>query len=259
MDTRHSRSGTFARSIESEYFRHSVRSGAALDNENLAVEIRTAGGRSQLPYQRSMNARVLLVLYLVLAFPQASQAAERVKGVSLFTEPLTIEAVPGRLLHTLAVIPQPNVGSPVYALTGKIRYSDVEGDAYLQMNNDFGETGVFHTMAIAESGPMGRISGSSHWRAFVLPFYANRGELSGDGDLVPDELTLLLHLPAAGTVTIRDVKLYRYAADEDPLASVPQGFDFPNPQVRLALNVLIAVLFIAALFLFVFRRKGKSD
>ena len=179
--------------------------------------------------------------------------------MSLFTEPLTIEAVPGKQVHNLAVIPQPNIGSPVYALTGKIRYSDVEGDAYLQMNNDFGETGVFHTMAIEEAGPLGKISGSSHWRAFVLPFFANRGELSGDGDLVPDELTLLLHLPQSGTVTIRDVKLYRYAADEDPLASVPQGFDFPNPQVRLALNVLIIGLFVVALVIFLIRRKSRPD
>ena len=85
-----------------------------------------------------------------------------------------------------------------------VRYEGVEGDAYLQMNNDFGDKGVFFTKSLEPSGPMGKIAGSSHWRPFVLPFYANQGDRAGAGLLVPGKLTLELYLPAKGTVTIRE-------------------------------------------------------
>jgi len=197
-----------------------------------------------------------LALFSSLLLSPVLQAAEQVKGVSFFTEPLTLEAVPGKQRHLLAVLPQPKISSPVFALKGMIRYEDVEGDAYLQMNNDFGDAGVFFTKSLAPSGPMGKISGSSHWRPFVLPFHANQGDRAGVGPPVPDELTLELHLPAAGTVTIRDVRLYQYAGDEDPLASVREEFSFPDPQIRSALNILIVLLFVAALVIFLSRRRS---
>jgi hypothetical protein len=180
--------------------------------------------------------------------------------MSFLTEPLTIEAVPGKQRHLLVVLPQPGINSPVYALKGLVRYEDVEGDAYLQMNNDFGDTGVFFTKSMAPSGPLGMISGSSDWRPFVLPFDANQGDQASAGPLVPDELTLVLHLPAAGTVAIRDVKLYQYASDEDPLASVRLEFSLPNRQVRSAMNILIVLLFVVALVILIFRgRGGRSE
>jgi hypothetical protein len=204
-------------------------------------------------------AQCVLTLFSTLLLSPALQAEEQVKGMSFFTEPLTIEAVPGKQRHLLVVLPQPGISSPVYALKGMVRYEDVEGDAYLQMNNDFGVTGVFFTKSMAPSGPLGKISGSSDWRPFVLPFDATQGDQAGVGPLAPDELTLVLHLPAAGTVAIRDVKLYQYAGDEDPLASVRQGFSFPDPQIRSALNVFIVLLFGVALVILIARsRSGRS-
>ena len=203
--------------------------------------------------------RFAAALVVVLLLSPAVHAAEQVKGFSYFSEPLKVQAVSGKQRHQLAVIPQPRISSPVYALRGKIRYEGVEGDAYLQLNNDFGDSGVFFTKGLAESGPLGKISGNSPWRNFVLPFFANQGELAGDAPMVPNELTLELYLPAAGTVTIRDVRLYQYAANEDPLAAVSERFDFPNPQIRSALNWLIVLLFVVALGIFVFRRKAKSE
>ena len=199
------------------------------------------------------------VLIAATLLTPAVHAASQIKGVALFAEPLTIEAVAGKQRHRLAILPQPRISSPVYALRGKIRYEGVEGDAYLQLNSNFGDTGIFFTKGLAESGPLGKISGSSPWRNFVLPFFANQGELAGDAPIVPDELTLELYLPAAGSVTIRDVRLYQYAAGEDPLATVSEGFDFPNPQIRSALNWLIVLLFVVALGILVLRSKGKTE
>ena len=201
-------------------------------------------------------AQCVLTLFSTLLLSPALQAEEQVKGMSFFTEPLTIEAVPGKQRHLLVVLPQPGISSPVYALKGMVRYEDVEGDAYLQMNNDFGVTGVFFTKSMAPSGPLGKISGSSDWRPFVLPFDATQGDQAGVGPLAPDELTLVLHLPAAGTVAIRDVKLYQYAGDEDPLASVREELSFPDPQIRSALNIFIVLLFVVALVIVLSRRRS---
>jgi len=206
--------------------------------------------------KHALVARCALALFSTLLLSPVLQAAEQVRGVSFFAEPLTLEALPGKQRHLLAVLPQPKISSPIYALKGMIRYDGVEGDAYLQMNNDFGDKGVFFTKGLAPSGPMGKISGSSHWRPFVLPFYANQGDQAGAGTLVPDELALELHLPAAGTVTIRDVGLYQYAGDEDPLASVREELSFPDPQIRSALNILIVLLFVVALVIVLSRRRS---
>jgi hypothetical protein len=210
-------------------------------------------------FKHELAARCFLALFSSLLFLSAVQAAEQIKGVSFFAEPLTLEAIPDKQRHLLAVIPQPRISSPVYALKGRIRYDSVEGDAYLQLNNNFGDKGVFFTKGLEPSGPMGKISGSSNWRPFILPFYANQGDQAGATPMVPGKLTLELYLPATGTVTIRDVRLYQYADNEDPLASVPQGFDFPNPQVRSALNILIGLLFVVALIILISRsRRGSS-
>ena len=209
--------------------------------------------------EQKVVAQCVLALFSTLLLSPALHAEEQVRGMSFLSEPLTIEAVPGEQQHLLLVVPQPGISSPVYALKGMLRYEDVEGDAYLQMNNDFGDTGVFFTKSMAPSGPLGKISGSSDWRPFVLPFYTSQGDQASASPLAPDELTLVLHLPAAGTVAIRDVKLYQYADDEDPLASVGQEFSLPNPQVRSALNIFIVLLFVAALVIFIVARKGKRS
>jgi len=57
------------------------------------------------------------------------------------------------------------------------------------------------------------ITGDSDWREFVMPFNGDDGRKS----LLPERLTLSLILPGQGTVYIRDVSLYQYAPDENPL------------------------------------------
>jgi len=201
-------------------------------------------------------SRCWLALLLSLLISPLLHAEEPVRAMAFYEDPLVLHAVTGKQRHLLVVLPQPGISSPVYALKGMVRHEDVEGDAYLQMNNDFGDIGVFFSKGLAASGPMGKISGSSEWRPFILPFYANQGDQAAGETLAPVEVTLALHLPGAGTVAIRDVKLYQYAGDEDPLSSARQGFSMPNPLVRSALNTLIILLIAAALVLLIVRSKG---
>ena len=207
--------------------------------------------------KRKALAECCLALISALLLSPAVDAEEPVRAMEFFRVPLTLHATPGKQRHLVVVLPQPGISSPVYALKGMIRYDEVEGDAYLQMNNDFGEKGVYFTKSLGASGPLGKISGSSEWRPFVLPFYANQGDQGAGAPLIPGEVTLALHLPGAGSVSIRDVELFQYASDEDPLAPVRQGFSVPNPQVRSVLNILIIpLLFVAALVILIARSRG---
>ena len=116
-------------------------------------------------------------LLILLSLLSASlQAEELVGAVTLAEEPLTITAVPGKQLQLLIELKDPGVSSPVYALKGMIRYENVQGNGFLQMDNHFGEPGTFFTKSLAPAGPLGKLSGSSDWRPFVLPFYANTGD-----------------------------------------------------------------------------------
>lgn len=176
--------------------------------------------------------------------------------MAFFEEPLTLKAVPGKQRHLLVVLPQPGITAPVYALKGMLRYDDVEGEAFLQMNNDFGEHGVFFTKGLAKSGPLQTIAGSSDWRPFILPFHTNQGDQAGGESLIPREITLSLHLPGAGSVSMRDIKLYQYASDEDPLKAAGHMVSTPNGSRPIGLMILVAVLAVAALAAIISRSRG---
>lgn len=200
--------------------------------------------------------RCFLALLVALLAASPLQAEEAVKTMVFYEEPLTLHAVPGKQRYLLVVLPQPGISSPVYALKGLVRHDNVEGDAYLQMNNDFGETGVFFTKGLAPSGPVGKLSGSADWRPFTLPFYANRGDQTQGESMIPAEVTLALHLPGAGIVSIRDVRLYQYGSDEDPLA-LPAQPDIANDEERSMATVLVfGILAVLALVLLFSRNRG---
>jgi len=197
----------------------------------------------------------LVVLAASLTAPLL-HAEEAVRAMVFYEEPLTLHAVPGKQRHLLVVLPQPGISSPVYALKGMVRHDGVEGDAYLQMNNDFGDKGVFFTKSLAPSGPLGKLSGSSDWRPFVLPFYSNQGDSTPGAFLVPGEVTLALHLPGQGSVAIRDVRLYQYASDEDPLASAGPAAIAGDKERSAPMVLVFGLLVVLALVLLVVRSRG---
>jgi hypothetical protein len=153
------------------------------------------------------------------SFTEAAASGALRAGEVTDDESLTVTAVTGEQFRTLLELADPGISSPVYALKGVIRYEGVEGDAYLQLDSYFGDKGAFFSKTLAMNGPLGKLSGSSDWRPFVLPFYANSGDQADGASPVPDKLVLSLFLPGEGSVSIRDVGLYQYAAGEDPLRS----------------------------------------
>jgi len=111
----------------------------------------------------------------------------------------------------LVTIERPGISAARYAVRGRVRYEGVAQGSYLEMWNHLSE-GSFFSRSMDHGGPMGRLEGSSEWRAFVLPFF-NREDGSP-----PEKLVLNLVMAGAGTVEIGPVELVQFAADEDVLA-----------------------------------------
>jgi tRNA A-37 threonylcarbamoyl transferase component Bud32 len=114
---------------------------------------------------------------------------------------------------SLLKIEQPPITSARYFLWGEIKYENVQGDGYLEMWNYFPPLqpglpeGQFfsRTLAPPSSGPLGKISGTSSWRAFALPF--DRTGTVG----APTRLEVNIFLPGRGVVFLGSVKLMQSA------------------------------------------------
>jgi hypothetical protein len=124
-----------------------------------------------------------------------------------------------RLQAQLVKLPNPAITQKLYAIVGEVKYEGVRGNGYLEMWNYFPpakpgmmEAGYF-SRTLGESGEMGKITGSSNWRRFMLPF--NR---TGTSER-PTRLELNLFLPAQGTVYLGPIKLVEYTG----------GFGFARP------------------------------
>jgi len=95
----------------------------------------------------------------------------------------------------------PPLTDSTYAIRGRVKYSGVSGQGYLELLNHFPGKGVFFTRTVSEAGPMGRIEGTSDWRDFQLPFH--QGALQG-----PEKLVVNLSLAGPGIVEITDLELH---------------------------------------------------
>lgn len=113
---------------------------------------------------------------------------------------------------TLFKLDRPAITRSRYALVGDVRYEAVEGAGYLEMSSTFAEKGSFFTRTVDPSGPAQRLSGSSSWRPFALPFDA------AGAAIPPESLTVNVTLPGRGTVHLGALRLVQYADDENPLA-----------------------------------------
>lgn len=173
-----------------------------------------------------MRTYYLVLIGLLLAV--TARADEKLADLSFENAPddgeLTVTADPLSHLQVLLELTDPGITRPVYAIKGMIRYENVEGDGYLQLDSYFTGKGSFFTKSIADSGPLQTISGSRDWRPFILPFYANSGDQAGNEIITPEKLTLSIFLPGSGTVYLQNVELYQYANGEDPLAGAGQWF-----------------------------------
>lgn len=172
--------------------------------------------------------KYLIVFVCTVFLAPLLPAEELLRDLSVAKEPQTVSFIASEKMQSLIEIANPGISAPVYALKGMVRYENVQGDGYLQLDNHFGEKGTFVTKSLAPTGPLGKISGSSDWRPFVLPFYANSGDRSSSAAPTPEKLTLAIYLPLSGTVSISDVALYQYADGEDPLQSASQWLSNRN-------------------------------
>lgn len=100
----------------------------------------------------------------------------------------------------------------VYAITGQVKYDNVQGVGYVEMWNFFPPVkpgmpeGQYFSRTLGDSGELGKITGTSDWRNFSLPF--NPAGASGP----PVRLKINLILPGRGTVYLSPVKLVKYEA-----------------------------------------------
>lgn len=162
----------------------------------------------------SLRAEELL---RAVSFSEALANGSLRAGEVIDEQTLAIVAEPGKPFQPLIELADPGISSSIYALKGMLRYENVEGDGFLQLDNDFGANGSFFTKSLAMTGPLAKISGGSDWRPFVLPFYLNNGDQADGAVPFPEKLALGLFLPGSGAVSLRGVGLYQYANGEDPL------------------------------------------
>ena len=151
---------------------------------------------------------------------QELAAAKRLTSGTVVAAPAGAEGPTLRVVHEgrasatfpLVTIERPGITAARYALRGRVRYDGVASGSYFEMWNHLSE-GAFFSRSLDQSGPMGRLEGSSGWRAFVLPFF-NR-----EGGSPPEKLVFNLVMTGAGTVEIGPLELVQFAADEDPFAN----------------------------------------
>jgi hypothetical protein len=113
----------------------------------------------------------------------------------------------------LMTLTNPPVTETMYSVAGEVKYEGVQGAGYLEMWSCFppqkpsGAEDKYFSRTLADSGEMGKISGSSDWRKFLLPF-----DRTGASN-APTRLEINLVLPDSGTVYVRAAKaraLVRY-------------------------------------------------
>jgi len=162
---------------------------------------------------------------------QKGELTARIDGDAL----VVVKDQPGPATVPLLAIDDPGITAKRYAISGQIRYEDVEDAGYLEMWSCFGKKDRFFSRAMADSGPMQKIAGSSDWRRFVLPFYMMKGNMPA-----PSKLLVNVHLPGRGTVELSSVRLVEYANGGDPLAMPGQWWT--DRSAGLTFGVLGALL-----------------
>ena len=212
-------------------------------------------GRQRPPVDRWLAALGLTVL-LGLVGPAAVAAEEPLLEVDwTTTPPVSGRVVDGAVEVTtdsgatfpLVAIEVPDMDADAYSVQGQVRYSDVQGTAYLEMWSVFADGGRYFTRTLGSDGPMAALTGTSDWRAFELPFFLQ-------GGAPPDRLEINVVLPGAGSVAVRPLRLVTIAAGSQPGAR-PGGL--PIGALGAVVGTMVG-LFGALIGTLVSRGRGRS-
>ena len=138
-----------------------------------------------------------------IAFPIVAVAQEEIEWTT--SNALSGEVIDGELFlevheagtYPLLALDEPGVGPPRFALQTGIRHEAVEGVAFLEMWTILPDGSRYFTRTLADSGPMGVITGSSEDRPLLLPF-----EL-GEGGPTPSRLEISLVSEGPGRFWLR--------------------------------------------------------
>lgn len=117
---------------------------------------------------------------------------------------------------------QPGISEARFALAARIRCQGVGSPGHLELWTVLGDGRRFFSRTLAESGPMGRLSGDQPWRDILLPADAT------GADARPAKLELNLVLPAGGTVELGPLQLTQYAIGAEIVPVLPEG-TAPSP------------------------------
>ena len=104
----------------------------------------------------------------------------------------------------------PGITAKRYAVQGKVKYSGVEGQGYLESWNHFPGQGRFFSRSLGV-GAMAPLTGSSGWRDFSLPFSIIKDDFPPPGKIVVNVV-----LPGRGTVELGQLRLLQFGEHEDP-------------------------------------------
>ena len=108
----------------------------------------------------------------------------------------------------LFAIDEPGVKAPRYLLRGEVRGEGIEGQGYLEMWSFFAGGGRYFSRTLAQVGPMASLSGTFHFRPFILPFTAEPG-------MSPEKLAVNVALPGRGTVILGELSLVELGSGDD--------------------------------------------
>ena len=114
-------------------------------------------------------------------------------------------------LIEIAKIEKPAATLRAYMLRGKVKFSGVAGEGFLEIWNHFPEPkpGAYFSRTMAETGPMGKLRGDSPWKDFVLPFNFDDATFP-----MPEKIQFNVYLPQSGTVWISDLELVEFPPSE---------------------------------------------
>jgi len=120
-----------------------------------------------------------------------------------------------------------------FAIVGEVKYEKVTPGGYLEMWSHFASPApgypeeAYFTRTLADSGPMGRLDGTSDWREFCLPFDATgtKSKLA--------RLEMNLHLTGPGTVHLRNMRLVQYPDGPLPATSAPSLLTLDQVSVQI--------------------------